>query len=168
MASTHPLNCNSVRVASEEDKKYTESLRRNTDKMLAHEDCEENESCPAHCNCVDCYMANYYYDERGKLRMPDVLHMIRQGYYMEQEWRLSSMRASQGQSPNREQDSQGQNSQEEGDAGHASPTVPVIQRLSISSDDQIAKNLFQRVQGVEHDDKCPHDLPYYACMPCSH
>jgi hypothetical protein len=31
-----------------------------------------------------------------------------------------------------------------------------------------AKNLFQIVQGVKYDDKCPHDLPFYACMPCSH
>ena len=31
-----------------------------------------------------------------------------------------------------------------------------------------AKNLFQTVQGVKFDDKCPHGLPFYACMPCSH
>lgn len=31
-----------------------------------------------------------------------------------------------------------------------------------------AKNLFQTVQGVKFDDKCPHDLPFYACMSCSH
>lgn len=31
-----------------------------------------------------------------------------------------------------------------------------------------AKNLFQTVQGVKFDDKCPHSLPFYACMPCSH
>lgn len=31
-----------------------------------------------------------------------------------------------------------------------------------------AKNLFQTVQGVKFDDKCPHGSPFYACMPCSH
>ena len=31
-----------------------------------------------------------------------------------------------------------------------------------------AKNLFQTVQGVKFNDKCPHGLPFYACMPCSH
>ena len=36
------------------------------------------------------------------------------------------------------------------------------------SEDGFAKNLFQTVQGVKHDDKCPHGMPYYACMPCSH
>jgi hypothetical protein len=31
-----------------------------------------------------------------------------------------------------------------------------------------AKNLFVTVQGVKHDAICPHALPYYACMSCSH
>ena len=37
-----------------------------------------------------------------------------------------------------------------------------------STDDGFAKNLFQTVQGVKFDDKCPHGLPFYACMSCSH
>jgi hypothetical protein len=39
------------------------------------------------------------------------------------------------------------------------------------TEDGFAKNLFQTIQtiqGVKHDDKCPHGMPYYACMPCSH
>jgi hypothetical protein len=35
-------------------------------------------------------------------------------------------------------------------------------------DDDFVKNLFKAVQGVEYDSKCPHGLPFYACMPCSH
>jgi hypothetical protein len=31
-----------------------------------------------------------------------------------------------------------------------------------------AKNLFKTVQGVSYDSKCPHGLPFYACMGCSH
>lgn len=34
--------------------------------------------------------------------------------------------------------------------------------------DSFLKNLFQTVQGVKHDALCPHGLPYYACMSCSH
>jgi hypothetical protein len=34
--------------------------------------------------------------------------------------------------------------------------------------DDFVKNLFKVVQGVEYDSKCPHGLPFYACMPCSH
>jgi hypothetical protein len=37
-----------------------------------------------------------------------------------------------------------------------------------TTDDGFIKNLFQTVQGVKFDSKCPHDLPYYACMECSH
>jgi hypothetical protein len=35
-------------------------------------------------------------------------------------------------------------------------------------DDDFIKSLFKSVQGVNYDDKCPHALPYYACMSCSH
>ena len=30
------------------------------------------------------------------------------------------------------------------------------------------KNLFKTIQGPSYNDKCPHTLPYYACMSCSH
>lgn len=33
---------------------------------------------------------------------------------------------------------------------------------------EFAKNLFQKVQGVKNDNKCPHGMPFYACMPCRH
>jgi hypothetical protein len=37
-----------------------------------------------------------------------------------------------------------------------------------NTDNGFVKNLFQTVQGVKFDDKCPHGLPFYACMSCSH
>ena len=37
-----------------------------------------------------------------------------------------------------------------------------------STNEGFVKNLFKTVQGVEHDARCPHGLPYYACMSCSH
>jgi hypothetical protein len=37
-----------------------------------------------------------------------------------------------------------------------------------STDDGFIKNLFQTVQGVKFDSKCPHGMPFYACMSCSH
>jgi hypothetical protein len=30
------------------------------------------------------------------------------------------------------------------------------------------KNIFETLQGVKYDSKCPHGMPFYACMPCSH
>jgi hypothetical protein len=38
----------------------------------------------------------------------------------------------------------------------------------VETDVDFAKSLFKSVQGVNFDDKCPHGLPFYACMPCSH
>ena len=43
-----------------------------------------------------------------------------------------------------------------------------VSKLQEADLDAIAKNLFQTVQGVNHDDKCPHGIPFYACMGCSH
>jgi len=31
-----------------------------------------------------------------------------------------------------------------------------------------AKNICQKIHGVNFDDKCPHGDPFYACMSCSH
>lgn len=36
-----------------------------------------------------------------------------------------------------------------------------------SSSDEMAKAIFAAM-GTPHDSKCPHGLPFYACMPCSH
>ena len=41
-------------------------------------------------------------------------------------------------------------------------------KASGKTEDSFVKNLFQTVQGVKYDDLCPHGLPYYACMSCSH
>lgn len=39
---------------------------------------------------------------------------------------------------------------------------------SFMPDGDLVKQLFRTVQGVEFDSKCPHSLPFYACMSCSH
>jgi hypothetical protein len=39
--------------------------------------------------------------------------------------------------------------------------------MPVNTEDFV-KNLFQTVQGVKYDARCPHGLPYYACMNCSH
>ena len=41
-------------------------------------------------------------------------------------------------------------------------------KAASSTETDFAKNLFMTVQGVKHDALCPHGLPYYACMSCSH
>jgi hypothetical protein len=39
---------------------------------------------------------------------------------------------------------------------------------SYGGDSDFAKSLFETVQGVKYDSKCPHGDPFYACMSCSH
>jgi hypothetical protein len=36
------------------------------------------------------------------------------------------------------------------------------------SSPDFVKKLFETVQGVKYDSKCPHGDPFYACMSCSH
>jgi hypothetical protein len=50
----------------------------------------------------------------------------------------------------------------------ARPGAPKKPNAASVHDIDFAKNLFQTFQGVKYDDKCPHDLPFYACMSCSH
>jgi len=37
-----------------------------------------------------------------------------------------------------------------------------------SRGDELVKSLFEAVQGVKFDSQCPHELPFYGCMTCSH
>jgi len=54
-------------------------------------------------------------------------------------------------------------------ARHADDAIAEAKKMpGGSTDDGFVKNLFKTVQGVEFDSKCPHGLPFYACMPCSH
>ena len=36
------------------------------------------------------------------------------------------------------------------------------------TESDFVKKLFEAVQGVKYDSKCPHGDPFYACMSCSH
>lgn len=47
-------------------------------------------------------------------------------------------------------------------------TMPNPSKKPQVINDNFIKNLFQSVQGVKYDALCPHGLPYYACMSCSH
>jgi hypothetical protein len=55
------------------------------------------------------------------------------------------------------------------DASGSSATRSVEREMSGSSTgDELVKGLFETVQGVKFDSQCPHELPFYACMACSH
>jgi len=156
--------CHKKRVADGTQEAYERELRANTDKVFARLKGEYDElTRPAprvaeennpplcyKCNktrawrgeCIDCYMAKHSEKvfERGQWRMPDT-HNIRQGYYMEEEYYAQQRRRQRAESKQTQQ----------------KPTEL-----------DLVKGLFQTVQGVKFDDKCPHGDPYYACMSCSH
>lgn len=157
-------DCHKKRVADGTQEAYERELRANTDKVFArlkgeYDELtrpaprvaeEENPPLCYKCNktrawrgeCIDCYMANHSKRvfERGEWRMPDT-HNIRQGYYMEEEYYAQQRRRQRAESKQ-------------------------TQQKPIELD--LVKGLFQTVQGVNFDDKCPHGDPYYACMSCSH
>ena len=157
--------CHKKRVADGTQEAYERELRANTDKVFASLKAEYHElTAPAprvaeeeinpplcyKCNktrawrgeCIDCYMANHSKRvfERGEWRMPDT-HNIRQGYYMEEEYYAQQHRRQRAESKQ-------------------------TQQKPLELD--LVKALFQTVQGVNFDDKCPHGEPFYACMSCSH
>lgn len=154
--------CHLKRVESGAQDAYERHLRAATDKALERlkwgedsepEDEEEkggDDSAPPLCykckksrawrgECVDCYMAQH--SQRVFVRGDWRLpdtHNIRRGYWMEEE-QYAHMRRSEAE-----------------------------RRAAAKAESGFAKNLFEKVQGVKHDTQCPHGLPFYACMPCSH
>jgi len=59
---------------------------------------------------------------------------------------------------------------EESDAVIAKYCRKKVEDIGVTpeTDMTFIKGLFKTIQGVNFDDKCPHELPYYACMSCSH
>lgn len=147
--------CHLKRVESGAEDAYERHLRAATDRVLRRSDDkdeDEDDSAPPLCykchkvrawrgECVECYMAQHsepWMDAYGRRRFPDT-HNIRQGYYMEEEHYARAHRLERER------------------------------RAAAKVEDAAAtKKLFEAVQGVKYDDKCPHGLPFYACMPCSH
>ena len=137
--------------------------------------------------CIECYMKVCSYNSAGRMKAPDEIHMLRQGYYMEEEWYAKSKRKLREQEP-------AEHStncmcgvcfwKREAKEGRYPPVVAprpatVTRNLmppqnivstvmaACSNQDDMAKQIFAAM-GTPYDSKCPHGLPFYACMPCSH
>jgi hypothetical protein len=63
----------------------------NTESKEARDRCADCKSS-ARGTCIECYMKDHSYDANGRLKMPSTLHSLRQAYYMEEEWYLTSRR----------------------------------------------------------------------------
>lgn len=168
--------CHKVRVANGTQDDYEHELRAATNMVLnrlkrdgdrAPKDEEDNN--PPLCykckkvrawrgECVDCYMAQHSQRVfvRGDWQLPDT-HNIRQGYYMEEEVYARQRRLE------RERRAATKSLVASAAAAHFHPPA-----AGGETELGFLKNLFQEVQGVKYDSKCPHALPFYACMSCSH
>ena len=174
--------CHLKRVESGAQDAYERHLRAATDKVLhrlkrgdhSEPEHEEESDAPPLCykckkarawrgECVDCYMAQHsepWMDAYGRRRFPDT-HNIRQGYYMEEEQYAHMRRAE------RERRAAAKSlfsAASKADTALAAASAMPGGKTELG----FVKNLFETLQGVKHDSKCPHGLPFYACMSCSH
>ena len=135
--------CHKSRVDSGTAHQYMERCRRETDlglKRATCPGCKATEKVSGRNICMECYVEKNAYDSRGFLKMPTELHMMRQAYVLEE----ASWIATKTERDER---------------------APASQISANSSD--FAKDIFAAL-GTPYDSKCPHGLPFYACMPCSH
>lgn len=175
MESAHPTNCpcgkcHEKRVADGTQDAYMCELRAETDKVLRRMKGDNEVPLCYKCKkarawrgeCIDCYMAQHSQRvfERGEWRLPDT-HNIRQGYYMEEEHYARQRRMER----------------ERRDApkpllvASANADNAIVEAKTMpggETESGFLKNLFETVQGVKYDSKCPHGEPFYACMCCSH
>jgi len=115
-------------------------------------------------SCVDCYANRYSYDASGRLKMPSEIQMLRQAYYMEEQWYMKSRRQKESSTATATASASGSGF---GEALKKASTAISVAATKSAVGDDFAKNLFAAM-GTPHDSKCPHGLPFYACMPCSH
>ena len=229
----------------EEEEDEDEEIQRSYYNQWKHEDEDERRKKPtvpgvcAECEdsfrgqCVECHVKMHAYDERGRLAMPSVLHLLRQGYYMGEEYYANSMskakerrraheaaEAAEAEAAEAAEDAKAEAAEAAEDAkaaeaktkhvpncacgvcfwareakeGRYPPKSPpraaaaeptpspigailqtakrvdaVINKALVTSggSGDIAKDIFA-VMGTPFDSTCPHGLPFYSCMPCSH
>jgi hypothetical protein len=137
--------CFKSRVDSGTADAYTARCQHNANltlKRLGCTDCKNAEKVTGRNICMECYVEKNSYDSRGFLKMPTELHMLRQAYVLDEASWIATKNARDARAVS--------------SGGGA----------DVNSSD-FAKSIFAAM-GTPHDSECPHGLPFYACMPCSH
>jgi hypothetical protein len=127
--------------------------------------------------CMECHVKNKSYDERGYLKMPSQLHMLRQAYVMsegfyerrvcdQEKEKAHSIKCACGVCFWKREELEGRVPKFSPRAATAPSPIGSILHAAAGGND-MAKDIFAAM-GTPHDSKCPHGLPFYACMPCSH
>lgn len=152
-------DCHKKRVADGTQEAYERELRANTDKVFASLKAEYHElTRPAprvaeEDNPPLCYKCNKTRAWRGEC-IDCYMANHSKRVFERGEWRM----------PDTHNIRQGYYMEEEAYAQQRR----AASRQPKSTELDLVKGLFQTVQGVKFDDKCPHGEPFYACMSCSH
>jgi hypothetical protein len=153
--------CYKARVDSGTQHLYEKRCKDASDAVMAKLDSTGCVSCKASASgsCVECYTNKNSYDANGKLKVPGDLSLLRQSYYMDEQWYMNSKK---------QQEAAATGSSFAANLSKASTAISQAATKSggVGGED-FAKNLFAAM-GTPHDSKCPHGLPFYACMCCSH
>jgi hypothetical protein len=159
--------CYKARVDSGTQHLYEKKCKDAADAVLAKLKPAVCRACKASASgsCVECYANRYSYDASGRMKMPEEIKMLRQAYYMEEQWYMNSRRQKE-----KEQEATAAAAATTSSsfaANLSKATTAISQAATGGGGEDFAKNLFAAM-GTPHDSKCPHGLPFYACMPCSH
>lgn len=174
--------CYKARVDSGTQHLYEKRCKEAADAAMARLRPVECAACKSSASgiCVECYTNKYSCDARGRLKMPEEIRMVRQAYYMEEQWYMSSRRQKEEAATTAAAAAAAATSAAPATTAATTATgfgaalskasaaisVAAAKSGGVASED-FAKNLFAAM-GTPHDSKCPHGLPFYACMPCSH
>lgn len=159
--------CHKARVDSGTQGVYEAKCKRESAlamKRLGCAECKATKAVSGRDICMECYVEKNSYDSKGSLKMPSELHTMRQAYVLEEASWIATKHA------HKKSSSPGVTSCFKAALDKAADAISVAAASSgltgVNSPD-FAKNLFTAM-GTPHNSKCPHGLPFYACMPCSH
>ena len=141
--------CYKARMDSGTGRAYSERCQRNSALALKRMNCPEckaTKEVTGQNICMECHVELNSYDMKNRLKMPSELHMLRQGYVLEEASYIATKKAAE--------------------AAAAAMSTAATKSGGVLTED-FAKNLFAAM-GTPHDSTCPHGLPFYSCMPCSH
>ena len=151
--------CYKARVDSGTEDAWLERSQRNTRlalKRLTCANCKATKENSGMKMCMECHVELNSYDKKNHLKTPSELDALRDAYMLEEAALIAKKKAS----PAGGSFSYALNK--------ASEAISVAAAKAGGADKpDFAKELFAAM-GTPHDSTCPHGLPFYSCMPCSH
>lgn len=149
--------CHKARVDSGTQGAYEKQCRENTRAALEGRsaECKATQQVTGRNICMECHVKQNQFDSNNRVKMPSQLDMMRQGYVLEEASWIATKHKREGS----------------GLGAALDNACTAIANAAAKSGGvekpEFARNLFTEM-GTPADSKCPHGLPFYSCMPCSH